>query len=367
MEHCFYENWRPSTFEDYYTDNKKFVNGVINFFFDPLENIQAVDENQEKYCFYMENKGERDYYFLKPSDDDDDLYDIPLKNYKRFVNYYCSSVKLKRFYNLIELKCLENNQVLPYLPEEDCPIIIDNSTTNINNINNNIVLINESGGDLFGLTDNSMEKIVGFVDGEPKIWNSQTELLKELRDVIAYNVRDNNYTIISLGGYRIVEEGWFEGLSYFYKNGDETICSSFKDLIQANKMLFKVSNLYSKKNHLPSPVQILNKNMADEIEFVEEWLTKNLTKFQYRTRGIHFGVDYKKILNISKIFAEVLDNCGLLSQMIKILGDFGTSANRFTPMFKNYIRDHSKKYEVRLDENGHPLRGTNKESLIFLK
>lgn len=105
-----------------------------------------------------------------------------------------------------------------------------------------------NSNDLFGRTGDVMEKIIFGVEGGPKVWDTH-DLLIKLKGILAYNDIADNYTMITFGGHRIVEESWFEALSFLYKKGDETICSTFKDLIQANKMLFKIPKLRVIKNH----------------------------------------------------------------------------------------------------------------------
>ena len=86
----------------------------------------------------------------------------------------------------------------------------------------------------------------------------------------------------------------------------------------------------------------------------------------YRTRGYPFGIHFHKIMDIAKFGRIIESHVVLKSQMIKIIGYYET-ANSFSINFKKYIERNIDKYELKRDkDNGKFIKGTHRESLLFL-
>lgn len=368
------ELWKISTFEKYHNNADKFVEEVIKFFFNKLDD-SYVDEDSYMYCFYRINGKFNDFYEIKT--DAEFERDGPLENFKQFIDYYGTKAELSHLHKSLQFRTLPEGDIVAPIVKEETPIYNTNNVFNyINNVfNHNITVVNNNNNNtIFGLAiGNCIEKIISESYDKRKTWknNDINILINDLKTVVSYDELNNKYNILGADGCFETDEGWLSHFIYWHEKDNTVFKLKILDLIKSNKASFTdpktiIEEPKRKKIKIPTLVENLNKNLDQEIEWIDEFVTLNKYKCMYRLSGIHFEVSHDKIISVNKLYEEVMSNITLIERMTKILGYFETS-NTFVKAFKRYISDHSKKYYVKLKENGKHVTGTRGESLVFIK
>ena len=412
-----YQEWDDNIFKDYHNNDIIFVENVLNFFFNELDNYNDIDPKNYKYYFYRINEQNKYYYKLKSSTKES------IENFQKFMEHYHTTLKKKRLYNLLKLQKYPDGEYV-ILKEEKVdkppdnvkidintkeipgifsgiisepiydvvgpPIKYSDSkptlnpvsnnidspvkalTININYIQNNIL---SKYNDIFGLNNKRpFENIISEISNKEKIWTDKEidYIINLLKTVISYNQTNCKYKIFGTGSTFEITEDW---LSYYVYKFEENGIPKTKyiiDLIKSNKDTFTDPKTLSNIKYIPkitkkeTAVETLQKNLDEEIDFVEKFIEINESKFWYVQSGIRFGVNFDRILSMKKIYAEVNSNSNLKDRLERIIDAFD-SPHMFTKNFKKFIQAHSKKYELRFDENRDCIVGSSKETLLFIK
>ena len=406
--------WKRDTFKAYHSDKDKFVEEVLTFFFDEIPEDAAADDENAKYIYCRDNKN---YYCLKA--DKNIEYSTANKYYKRFARYYSNgSNKLKSLYKELRLKCLGRNPVLVESSDDNSKDKSSSSNESEYKIKNETISTGDqvNNGDTTGsnllknnpyltandinLTNNSNDSH-NTKDSHDTITNNITYVFNNLfksnlgytiedlvyqlktgevylkadnpiafinvlKNVFLANYKDENYRIFTMSGEHIRGEDFIS--IFVYKSDGHTDPQNLLDFIKKNKPHFMSKLEACRFSRDKIKLDKVDTFFDKEAEYVDKIIGDLWHECIYGPRRSYEGIKGTEILNVKKFkeCIETPENGDIHGELIKILKY--TNDRNFVPLLENFIREKSKKYEFRYNDNGSIKRGKDHgEALIFKK
>ena len=395
--------WNKETFKDYHNDKDIFSKNVLKFFFFELVELINIEDYNLKYCFIKDET----YNFLK-YDDDNCINEKSLANFYRFVNYYKSLIKLIQLLRSIELKSAANNDfiIIPLSNTKKSNIIKCVSTIELQQLNNKNLteIVSKLNLPTFILTTDQINKIINII-----------------KKVLRYDQKNDTYYTEIDGIETIINESYFVLTTYNKLENNQVIKHRLNNLIRENKHKFVINNdansfikhedlIEHGKNIINSfsgPIKniipiidnynnILIKPLTDSLSVGNEATLQKIKDISYIKPNLNKDINQKEIVDIDNILDECRHNCLLLKKgsfqgvsydkiidisvlrkyidsdlnykikISELIGDY-TSAHKFTINLKTYVKEHSKKYEVKYDSENTEIKGRSGRCLFFIK